>query len=166
VYVPGKNMLTEPKKFAKASFKYDEEKDIYLCPNDKPLSRRGKYLHSQKKIPMTIYSAGLSDCRACLNRQACCKNQKKRTIHALPEDCLFHRIKKKLGTIKGKAIYNLRKQTVERSIGDIKYNKNFRGFLLRGLKKVKIELNLACIAHNLVLINNRLTKTIVPAASC
>ncbi|MBU1854600.1 MAG: transposase, partial [Nanoarchaeota archaeon] len=31
----------------------------------------------------------------------------------------------------------------------IKQNLGFREFLLRGLDKVKVEFNLACIAHNL-----------------
>ena len=31
----------------------------------------------------------------------------------------------------------------------LKENLGFRGFLLRGMKSAKIELNLACIAHNL-----------------
>lgn len=41
------------------------------------------------------------------------------------------------------------KKTVEPAIGNVKANLGFREFLLRVLKKVKIELNLACIAHNL-----------------
>ena len=48
-----------------------------------------------------------------------------------------------------KKAYALRKITVEPVYGNIKQNLGFREFLLRGLEKVKIELNLACIAHNL-----------------
>lgn len=48
-----------------------------------------------------------------------------------------------------KKIYSLRKITVEPVYGNLKENLGFRGFLLRGLEKVKIELNLVCIAHNL-----------------
>ena len=39
--------------------------------------------------------------------------------------------------------------TVEPVIGNIKQNMGFREFLLKGLDKVKIEMNLASIAHNL-----------------
>ena len=38
---------------------------------------------------------------------------------------------------------------VEPVFGDIKYNKNFRRFNLRGLQKVEIETGLLAIAHNL-----------------
>ena len=46
-------------------------------------------------------------------------------------------------------VYNLRKITVEPVYGNLKENLGFRGFLLRGIEKVKIEFNLVCIAHNL-----------------
>lgn len=54
-----------------------------------------------------------------------------------------------MSTEEGKKVYGLRKITVEHVIGNIKENFGFRGFLLRGLEKVKIELNLMCIVHNL-----------------
>lgn len=45
--------------------------------------------------------------------------------------------------------YRLRKQTVELVFGDIKGNRFFRQFLLRGKEKVGHEWSLMCIAHNL-----------------
>ena len=59
------------------------------------------------------------------------------------------RMKEKMNTPEGKKTYSLRKITVEPSFGNIKQNLGFREFLLRGLEKVKIEMNLVSIAHNL-----------------
>lgn len=59
------------------------------------------------------------------------------------------RMKKKLDSEKGKQIYDMRKFVVEPVIGNIKYNLGLDEFLLRGLDEVRIELNLASIAHNL-----------------
>jgi transposase len=59
------------------------------------------------------------------------------------------KMKKKMETDAGKKIYGKRKTIVEPVIGNIKENFGFRGFQLRGLEKVKIELNLISIAHNL-----------------
>ncbi len=59
------------------------------------------------------------------------------------------RMKKKMEKPESKKVYNLRKITVEPVYGNLKQNLGFREFLLRGLKKVKIEMNLVCIAHNL-----------------
>ncbi|MCX6178103.1 MAG: transposase [Chlorobiales bacterium] len=38
---------------------------------------------------------------------------------------------------------------VEPVLGQLKQNRNFRRFRLRGLKKVEIEIGLAALAHNL-----------------
>ena len=59
------------------------------------------------------------------------------------------RMKEKMNTKEGRLTYGLRKITVEPVIGNIKQNLGFREFLLRGLDKVKIEMNIACISHNL-----------------
>ena len=58
-------------------------------------------------------------------------------------------MKEKMETDEAKKVYNLRKITVEPVYGNLKENLGFRGFLLRGLEKVKTEFNLVCIAHNL-----------------
>ena len=59
------------------------------------------------------------------------------------------RMKEKMNTIDGRLSYGLRKITVEPVYGNLTQNLDFREFLLRGLVKVKIEMNIACIAHNL-----------------
>jgi hypothetical protein len=50
----------------------------------------------------------------------------------------------------GKALYKLRKQTVEPVIGQIKGARGFRQFLCRGLEAVAAEWALVCTAHNLL----------------
>ena len=59
------------------------------------------------------------------------------------------RMRDKMEKPESKKVYDLRKITVEPVIGNLKQNIGLREFLLRGLENVKIELNLACIAHNL-----------------
>ena len=59
------------------------------------------------------------------------------------------RMRDKMEKPDSKKAYGTRKITVEPVYGNIKENLGFRGFLLRGMKSAKIELNLACIAHNL-----------------
>ncbi len=59
------------------------------------------------------------------------------------------RMKEKMEKPESRKIYRLRKITVEPVYGNLKQNMGLREFLLRGLDKAKIELNLACIAHNL-----------------
>ena len=59
------------------------------------------------------------------------------------------RMRDKMKTEEARKIYNLRKIVVEPVIGNIKENIGIREFKLRGLDRVKIELNLASITHNL-----------------
>jgi transposase len=59
------------------------------------------------------------------------------------------KMKHKLKTQAGKAIYAKRKQTVEPVFGIIKSVMGFRQFLLRGLEKVRTEWSLVCLSWNL-----------------
>jgi transposase len=64
---------------------------------------------------------------------------------ATPMETMKHRLKTKAG----RAIYAMRKQTVEPVFGIIKSVMGFRQFLLRGLEKVGQEWTLVCLAWNL-----------------
>jgi len=64
---------------------------------------------------------------------------------AMPVARMKHRLKTKAG----RAIYALRKQTVEPVFGIIKSVMGFRQFLMRGLDNVQIEWTLVCLAWNL-----------------
>jgi transposase len=60
------------------------------------------------------------------------------------------RMKRKLQTKVGKAVYAARKCVVEPVFGQIKQARGFRQFLLRGKRKVKGEWALLCLTHNIL----------------
>ncbi len=60
------------------------------------------------------------------------------------------RMKRKLQTKAGKAVYAARKCVVEPVFGQIKQARGFRQFLLRGKEKVKGEWALLCLTHNIL----------------
>jgi transposase len=60
------------------------------------------------------------------------------------------RMRRKLQTKRGKAVYRWRKAIVEPVFGQIKQGRGFRQFLLRGLKKVQAEWALVCLGHNVL----------------
>ena len=84
----------------------------------------------------------------------------KQKHHHLPPPCprgpipksatSVERMKRKLMTKAGRAIYALRKTTVEPVFGQIKEGRGFRRFLLRGYEKVQSEWALVCATHNLL----------------
>ena len=68
----------------------------------------------------------------------------------LPDNAdVVTRMKHRLKTVAGKAVYAIRKSTVEPVFGIIKSVMGFRSFLLRGFEAVQGEWTLACIAWNL-----------------
>ncbi len=60
------------------------------------------------------------------------------------------RMKRKLQTKAGRAVYAARKTMVEPVFGQIKQARGFRQFLLRGLAKVRGEWALVCLTHNIL----------------
>ena len=66
-----------------------------------------------------------------------------------PEAPLVQRMQHRLSTAEGKAVYKLRKHTVEPVFGIIKHVLGFRRFSLRGREKVSLEWTLVCLAWNM-----------------
>lgn len=66
------------------------------------------------------------------------------------EATLKERMRRKLRTLRGRAIYAKRKEISEPVFGQIKQVRGFRQFLLRGLRKVSAEWDLICLGHNLL----------------
>jgi transposase/IS5 family transposase len=60
------------------------------------------------------------------------------------------RMERKLRTVRGRAIYALRKVIPEPVFGQIKHARGFRQFLRRGRSNVAQEWSLVCTAHNLL----------------
>jgi hypothetical protein len=60
------------------------------------------------------------------------------------------RMRRKLGTKKGRECYGLRKELPEPVFGQIKQARGFRQFLLRGSDKVSSEWKVICTGHNLL----------------
>ena len=142
-------------KYDKWNFIYDKDNDHYICPEGKFV---GSPSVTKDKRYGTIRTYVCRDCPTCPVQKLCAKSQKFKRITAIPHEWLMSKIREKMKTEEGRAFYKVRSKTVEPAFGDIKENKKFRRFLLRGKEKVKIEWNLVCVASNLVKINNLLRK--------
>lgn len=69
----------------------------------------------------------------------------------LPQDATrVDRMRRKLKTKAGKAVYAARKAIVEPVFGQTKQARGFRQFLLRGIEKVRGEWSLVCLTHNIL----------------
>lgn len=69
----------------------------------------------------------------------------------IPKDAtVAERMARKIKTVKGRAIYSLRKQIAEPVFGQIKEARNFRRFSFRGLENCRQEWDLVCLTHNIL----------------
>ena len=68
----------------------------------------------------------------------------------VPHNQQARRMRERLASEDGKALYAQRKITVEPVFGQIKETRGFRRFRLRGLKRVAAEWKLICATHNLL----------------
>lgn len=79
-------------------------------------------------------------------------SQNPRGLSNLAKSAFGQRMREKLATEEGKALYKKRRQSIEACFGLIKHNLKFRQFHLRGLPNVDLEWKLIALAYNIRMI--------------
>jgi len=151
-YIPDQNFRKDLKKgqgaYHQDHFRYDQDQDLFLCPEDKILKlykiRRKDC--GYRKFQTKIYKG--EDCLNCIKKSLCTK-QRYRTINLEDRKELLEQMRHRLQTEVGRKKYLQRLWTTEPVFGHLKYNLGYRHFFLRSLKKVKGEFRLMCIGWNL-----------------
>lgn len=139
--------------FEKESFIYEAHKDKYICPQGETLRpvARTQFKSKYSKREITTYRTERGTCAACPLKEKCTTNVKLgRAITRTGYEEYRERMRAKINTAEGKAIYGKRKCLVEPVFGQIKTRNGFSQFLLRGLEKVKLEWKIVAISHNLL----------------
>jgi Transposase DDE domain len=93
-------------------------------------------------------------CATCPVKALCTKG-KARTIEQELRETLKTQMRQRLDSPEGKATYKKRMGTIEPVWGNVKFNKGFQSFRLRGKEKTNAEFMLMCIAHNIDKIHKR-----------
>jgi transposase len=141
----------QPNPFASDQLEYDALKNQYLCPAGKAMKYSGRYRKKEKGgfiKTYTLYKA--TGCRNCPLREACHKQKGNRLLKVNHNGRqLKQQAHERLKTEKGIFYRKQRAADVEPVFGNIKSNKNFKRFLLKGIDKTEIEWGLLCLAHNL-----------------
>jgi transposase len=133
-------------------FVYDAQRDCYTCPQNQPLVFSHVFEHKKKKQKSKVYT-GLC-CNKCPVRSACTGAQY-RTIHQEFREPLRQQARDRLSSEEGKNIYQQRMYTIEPRWANIKFNRKFRMFQLRSLKKVNAEFKLMCLAENILTLHRK-----------
>lgn len=137
--------------FKSENLEYNKQEDVVYCPIGEPMERIGEAIRVNRsgfKQKFTQYQA--SKCKGCPVRDICHSQKGNRIVD------INHRLRKlkaevngKLKSEKGIAYRKKRPADIEPVFAQLKHNKNFKRFMLRGIKKVEIETGLLAIAHNL-----------------
>ncbi len=151
------------KTFSTEAFVYDEEKDVYYCPDGREMKRSHQETRTQSngtKVKLTRYYTDSCDGCALLSR--CRKGSGHRrgrgvTRDEYESDRRKHR--EKMSTPEAKAGYAKRLSPGERCFGQIKHGFGIRRFQTRGLSSVESEFGLIQLAHNLLRLTNVIGST-------
>lgn len=167
----GKDKRNYPDLYGKTAFRYDKEQNCYVCPAGQVLRpktrKRAKTKYSGSEA--TVYKPPRGVCLTCPQRDQCTKVRTKagRTITRDDYEEERLRMRQKLTTEEGRAIYAKRKCTVEPTIGQLKIVNRLVQFLLRGIMGAKLEFKWGAIAHNLMKLVRKVLAgeaQLVPAA--
>jgi hypothetical protein len=149
-YVPYRNMNAtfEDQPFHSVHFRYDPQRDVYLCPAQQALEFKGTKKNGNTNLEYRQYRTDA--CKTCPFHNQCCSPKAiRRTIRREVRQYLREEMKERLNTDQGKQMYLRRLHPIEAIFGHFKYNLGYTRFLLRGLEKVKAEFTLMCLAYNL-----------------
>ena len=142
---PEERKLEEGIVFRKSDFKYDKEKDCYLCPTEQALSFSYEDENGIRRY--VNYKA----CRNCPLKTRCTKGIRRViTRHKYDE----HAEQNDLDFTNNYDIYKLRQLLCEHPFGTIKRTMGIRQFLTRRLTNVTAEAALIFLAYNLKRLRN------------
>jgi transposase len=131
--------------FDRRNFKYDKDRDIYICPEGKIL----RYAGTDAKKGSREYCAGAKVCKECRNFGLCTKSRYGREVIRKADEELAEKLAAQYEQPQSQKIYELRKQKAELPFGHIKHNLKVDGFLLRGLAGVKAEMSVLASCFNI-----------------
>ena len=131
--------------FNKSLFRYDKDKDVYICPAGETLQNR--FRATEKGVEQDIYFNNIA-CSHCEIRAKCTQSKKdprrmRRWIHEPIIDAMQKRLDD------NRDIPVLRKQTVEHPFGTIKMWMGAQHFLMTRKHNVLTEMSIHVLAYNL-----------------
>ena len=130
--------------FAQSEFTYDAERDIYLCPTNKPLTTTRR-VHPSNTI---YYRASTLDCGGCQFKEKCCpKSPERRVSRNLNETAREHA--RALMQTEAYVESSVERKKIEVLFGEAKHILSMDRLRLRGLSGARDEFLLTATVQNL-----------------
>ncbi len=144
-------MNPQNKVLDRKAFLYDREKDHYHCPNGRVLPRTDDKPYDRKGEKGTYKVYESVDCGGCPLATQCLKGKSPtRRLCRDENEELREEMAARMNTEAGKEKYKQRAPVAETAFAVLKARMGFRQFMLRGMEKVRIEMDWAATTFNLV----------------
>jgi transposase len=144
-YIPVWDKSTrEDGTFSRSDFKFDKDRNIYVCPAGKLLKTTGHITSGY----MLRYTASTYDCGPCPLKFKCCPNTPQRIVPRDVNEDARDIARALMGTPEYEKSRDERKK-VEMKFAHVKSHHGFERLRLRGLSSARDECHLAAIVQNL-----------------
>jgi hypothetical protein len=158
-----------PKQLPKRAFTWLPEQQTDRCPEGHVLefARTGKERRGPtQELTVLKYRCAPAHGQACPRQSACtAKPEQGRTIQRSEHEDLVDALRQRMQEPAGKALYKLRKQTVERGYADIKTHRGLQRFRSYGVTRARIQVGLLVLVHNAVMLRKARQEAAACAAS-
>jgi transposase len=133
-------------EFDRSKFIYDERADCYICPWGKFLGKIGEVTIKGRRYRRY---ANVSACKGCEFRDKCTTG-KFRSIYRDQNEEVQERMRAKLELEENRERYNKRAHSAESPYGHVKWNLKFTHVMRRGIEKIRMEMALLFMLHNIM----------------
>jgi transposase len=134
-YVPLSAVDRRAGFFGHDAFRYDQERDVYLCPQGAELRFRGHHHTARARA----YQAPAAACQACPIRTRCTNSRGGRILTRSLDEAYLERVRGYHQTAAYRKARRKRNVWVEPLFGEAKQWHGMRRFRLRGLDKANME---------------------------
>jgi transposase len=129
--------------YGKSKFRFDADKDVYVCPAGGELT----YRFSTYELGRELRYYRARGCQQCVLKSQCTRNKANRTITREANEHLMEAMAERMKAQPEK--FKLRKALAEHPFGTIKRSLGYTHFLLKGLEKVRTEWSLITLVYNI-----------------
>jgi len=144
-YIPAQDRSSNKREglYGKEDFRYDAERNCYLCPAGQEL----RYRYTSHRDGREILYYATRACRSCTHRDLCTPNKRGRKIWRWVDEAYLEAMARRVRAQPEKV--RQRKALVEHPFGTMKHSMQQGNFLTRGIANVRTEMGLTVLAYNL-----------------
>jgi transposase len=158
-FIPTKKYTNPSGKINYNEFIYNQEKNLFYCPNHKELS----FYAFENDRQANRYRAKEEDCSQCPLKQECCPKAKRRKVSRTIYYKEYDNLEQRLKTPEARRAYVIRKTVAEGLFAEGKMYHGLRKFMTRGIEKAQKKSYMIASVQNLKRLLGQIDRTVKKA---